>query len=491
MLTYLFHVSIIVFSLTLLYFQEQGLYVAAYSLFAALVGVCLWKSNEYRQFRSVNWCHPAPVFVAGFIIVYYQLPFCYLAGFELSAYSRKVLLFPQNISYCLLVASIGLSSFFCGYQFILKRKMKQGKHKIAPAKLESNMFRDQVNHINSIKPLVLILTLTIFSLYMSSLGLTSYFEYNYGRLSGKIDQSSIYLGFIATLLMYFFLLLELACVIYQRPDSLASYFRAWDKRALILMVIILLPSVLSGDRGAYLQPLALFVAPYFLLVTPLRLKSALVMFILLAFAMILVADTRGGRDVDLSKAIDSRIDTITNPAEWPTIELANSFGTFNIATEYFPDRYSYLNGKGTLFKLASIFPFSSKLTGIAQLNKDSNYIYTSSLFFTNILTDGTFSSGSGTSFLADTYMDFGPYGIPVVMFFFGIFLGWVSINAIISQSPIFVFLYSYYCFNGFYINRADLFSGWNILLWVILPYLIVRSYRLYKYSKIRQKGISL
>jgi hypothetical protein len=162
------------------------------------------------------------------------------------------------------------------------------------------------------------------------------------------------------------------------------------------------------------------------------------------------------------------------------MELANSFGTFNIATVYFPEKYSYNYGLVFLFHIITLVPFLSKACGIEQLNIENDYKYSSTLFFTNILTKGSFSSGSGTSSLADAYMDCGPWGIPFMMFFWGVIMAWICHRAVLKISPIYIFLYAYYSYLSIYVNRSSFFYGWNILIWVILLYYFVNKFYIKK-----------
>ena len=116
------HLFVFCLSLVGLLFEEEGLYIVVLALFVGLLELFLWARREQRA-GKLNWCHPVPVFALGYLIVYYQLPFCYLAGFELSYHSYYVIFAPQNISYCVMVGAMGLASFFCGEQiYHLKRK---------------------------------------------------------------------------------------------------------------------------------------------------------------------------------------------------------------------------------------------------------------------------------------------------------------------------------------------------------------------------------
>ena len=460
------------FPLIFLIFQEFVFIVFYFAPFFAFIELYLWSKRE-KRYKSLNWCHPVPVFVLGYCIVFYQLPFCYLAGFELSYYSQYVLFAPNNITYCVLLAAIGLASFFMGEQFFFLREKKSRPLWFSTLHkgLQLNSYFKRIKFVTR---LCLIFSFIFFLLFLKGFGsLSAFMGFAYGDASAKMSPLSAYYQLLYNIFLYLAVLLQIVRLVIIQPASLQSYLRAWDRWVLFVLAVTLVPFLLSGDRGSYLQPLALVAVPYFVLVKPLKFRQAVVIVVCMAFLLVLVGDTRGRTDVSLKGALQARVDQITNPAQWPTMELANSFGTFNIATDYFPDTYPYNYGLGTFYRLVALVPFLSGLSGVDQLNQRNDYVYSSSLFFTNILTHGTFSSGSGTSSLADIYMDFGPWGIPVVMFFWGVFMAWVSLRTRRTLHPVFLFLYAYYSYASIYVNRSSFLLGWNNFLWVFLLFYLV------------------
>lgn len=471
MLTLNLHLLFFLLSLILLLFQEDGLHVPLFALLFACIELFLWAKRE-RRLGTLNWCHPVPVFTLGYCIIYYQLPFCYLGDFPLSYYSNYVIFAPHNVSYCVLLGALGLSAFFSGEQFAyLKRGPSVAAEVVAADPVQVQHDSERIKSVNT---LVLLATLAFFLLYLWSMGLGAYFGYSYGS---KLATEGLtpHFAFAYTILLYLAILFEMARLVMLRPNSLLSYLGSWDIRVLALTLVTIVPPVLSGDRSSYLQPMALLSVPFFIFVKRLRFGSAVAAVLVLAFALVLVGDTRGGRSVGWREALEARVEAAANPAEWPTIELANSFGTFNIATHYFPNRYEYNNGLNMFYRVSSLIPFTSVFTEVDKKNKENDYIFSSGLFFTNILTQGSFSSGSGTSSLADVYMDFGPYGIPFVLFAWGMFMGWISHKMLATGTAVFVFLYAYYSYFGIYVNRSSFFFGWNNFVWVILLYYFINK----------------
>lgn len=479
MITLTQHFFFLLLPLIFLAYQDTGLFIVGLALMSACIELYLWARREQLH-KTLNWCHPVPVFVLGYCIVFYQLPFCYLAGFDLHRYSRYVIFAPENISYCALLAAVGLAAFFIGEQFSflkLKKRMPQWR----TALNKSISIQSYLNRIKFVKRLLLFVVVILFLFFLNSFGsLESFLGFAYGNPDAKLSPLSNYYQLAYSILLYLAVLLQIVGLVIIQPNSLRSYFRQWDKWVLVVLAITLVPFILSGDRGAYLQPLALLVAPYFVLVKPLKFRQAVVIVVCLAFFLVLVGDIRNRTNVTWQEALQSRINQISNPGYWPTMELANSFGTFNIAAVYFPETYPYNYGLGTAYRMIALVPFLSGISGIEKLNKQNSYVYSSSLFFTNILTRGTFSSGSGTSSLADIYIDFGPWGIPIVMFLWGFFMAWISRRTRQTFSPFFVFLYAYYTYFSIYVNRSSFFFGWNIFIWVILLFYFLNRFYLKK-----------
>jgi oligosaccharide repeat unit polymerase len=459
--------------------NEEGLFVVFLALFFAGCEIAIWAHREFISGR-LNWCHPVPVFVLGYCIIFYQLPFVYLAGYNLGSYSEYVLFSSENISYCVLLAAIGLSSFFSGEQFLYLKRPKTFKT-VRISTGEEVISLNQNLRFKKINYFILFCTVLFFYFYLNSLGgLILYLITGYGNI-GKISQAySSYFGFAYTILLYLAILLQIYKISKLQISDIFAYARAWDKATLLVVATTLTPFLLSGDRGSYLQPVALIVAPYFILVKPLSFFKAAGIVLFFAFLLVVVGDIRGRFAGNFVEALTARVESVSNPAEWPSIELANSFGTFNIATVYFPDRYEYQNGMNAFYKIMGIIPFSNFFTEVSKKNIETEYVLSSSLFFTNILTKGTFSSGSGTSSLGDIYLDFGPFGIPIVLFLWGIFMGWISNKTFANYSPIFIFLYAYYSYTGIYVNRSSFFFGWNQFVWVILLFYFIKHLYLEK-----------
>jgi hypothetical protein len=236
---------------------------------------------------------------------------------------------------------------------ILKKKAFNKNGPAGPQKISSSKFVF-LNRIRFITLILAVFILIFFLLFLKSIGgLSVYFGFPYG------DQTIItQKHYIIKLYFYANLRFDIISnkrIIIIHPHSFLSYVNAFDKVGLLISVFVLIPFILSGDRGTYFQIIFLLIVPYFLLIKHLNLKTAIISFIIVSLLFAFSGEIRGRPDISYKDTIISGIENLAHLGTWPTMELAGSFGTFNMATYYFPDYYSYNYGLGILAKLSGLF----------------------------------------------------------------------------------------------------------------------------------------
>jgi oligosaccharide repeat unit polymerase len=470
-----FHGLIFLISASLLIIKAESFPVVIFSIISALLELSAWAVREIKYNGKVNWIHPVPLFVSSYCIVYYQLPYLYLGDFIIKQNLLKVMIVPENISFCVILAAVGLAAFFCGEQFLyLKKRHLIENGPAGPQKISSSKFVF-LNRIRFITLILAVFILIFFLLFLKSIGgLSVYFGFPYGDQT-IITQKALYYQTVFIMLIYVLILFQIKRIIIIHPHSFLSYVNAFDKVGLLISVFVLIPFILSGDRGTYFQIIFLLIVPYFLLIKHLNLKTAIISFIIVSLLFAFSGEIRGRPDISYKDTIISGIENLAHLGTWPTMELAGSFGTFNMATYYFPDYYSYNYGLGILAKLSGVIPFVQSQLGLENLNMREDYKYNSSLFFTYIINRGMVGSGAGSSSLADAYIEFGTWGIPIIMFLWGVFIGWVYLSTRKALSADNIFIFSYLSYFSIYVNRSSFFFGWNTLLWAYVIYLVLKN----------------
>lgn len=388
---------------------------------------------------------------------------------------------PENIPYTVALASMALAAFFCGEQFFFYRKNKKLLQDYS-IKLEEKNISFRLDNKTAKMILICIGSLCYLIYILQAGGLSAFTGVTYTIIRGGYSSGSFsaycFMGY--NICSYTLMIYEIKSLVKIRSYSIRTYIQAWSKMSLVWFAITQVPFLIGGDRGIYLLFFTLLIAPYFLFVKPLDLKKAVLGAIIGAVLLSLTGAARDAYNFSWSEALQKQSETISKPGLWPTMELGNSYGTFNIASSYFPHLYDYNYGLNTFYSLANIVPFSSYLTEITKKNSTNEYIYSSALFFTYIINKGSFSSGAGTSILADLYIDYGPYGLPVFLFAWGMTLGWLNHKAKLHNSEIFIFYFSYFSYVAFYINRARLFSGFNILIFTFIFYNLINNIMKYR-----------
>lgn len=108
-----------------------------------------------------------------------------------------------------------------------------------------------------------------------------------------------------------------------------------------------------------------------------------------------------------------------------TEELAGSNRTAIWAVESTPSSYPFRNGLFTLNNLIGIIPFSNTALNAFGINLNGDNHYSHSSGFLSWYDQGDYvTSGVGTSTIADIYLDFGVFGVFIVL----LMLGWLFNN---------------------------------------------------------------
>ena len=158
----------------------------------------------------------------------------------------------------------------------------------------------------------------------------------------------------------------------------------------------------------------------------------------------------------------------------PTQELANSIRILYKALDVVPDSHPYLFGVTILFDIIAVVPFGPSFfveaTGLPLM-------YQSTPNFFTILGQGDFFVyGEGSEIIADLYVNFGFYGVLIVMFFFGYFMSFLSVKAMINKKEIAVIVFLILSASAIYINRANfLMPLRDVSYALILNFILLRN----------------
>ena len=267
-----------------------------------------------------------------------------------------------------------------------------------------------------------------------------------------------------------FYLATLTLEIYQNKPCLSfwQFLKQLGVRFNLALLIYVSLVLVSGDRGPIIQVGLMLIASYVIKVRPhVNLIAIIFICIIGAYALTLmgIARTQDKSDSFITRmelSSNHKIETYSAPSLIPiTGELSNSVRCTHTAVANVPSRHPFFYGSFQLRDLCRIIPFSNALTSYIF---DTDSRYQNSAMFITILRNGRFyTSGEGSTVVADLYLSFGMPGVLIGLFLFGRLVKHVETKVFFTPPAQIHFLYSslaLFLFSiAIYINRSGIFSS--------------------------------
>ena len=149
----------------------------------------------------------------------------------------------------------------------------------------------------------------------------------------------------------------------------------------------------------------------------------------------------------------------------PTNELASSNRILFRAIDVVPDKHPYLYGTTFVTEIIGVFPFGANaFLTITQLPD----MYISSSYFFTILGQGQFYTyGEGSEILGDIYINFGFYGVLILMFGLGYFIAFITTNALYTYNHRYILIYVILTIGALYLNRSNYLEPFKLIVYAI------------------------
>jgi len=404
------------------------------------------------------------LFLFGYIIVHFQYYFDYILGYIDDSY-LFIWINPAIVTKSLFLSGSGLLSFLIGYNLFERRKLVNFVVKPNAVDIEKSV---------TILKLISFILLTIYFFTVDPL----YFLGFYGHIIFQpITEYSILIFQIITIV-----------IIVQHNQNLFSrdvknitfftYLKTMGFSYIFLILIYLISVILSGDRGPVITFSLAFLGGY-LYVTKRKLKIRYIIIILLigSFFMSILGIARSlDKSYDFSDRIIDSMELFgihSNSISPFTLELAGSVRTLHASVDYVPNNYPHSLGRFQLNQVISVIPFISSI--IPDLDSEVKYRGTSS-FITWIIQGDDPWSGTGTTMIADLYIDFSIFGVVVGMFLFGIFVLYSEKKMLSNsyESPYLQILILLYFSNSIYISRSSILFILKMVAWATIIFFINR-----------------
>lgn len=402
-----------------------------------------------QRLKNKNWLRFDLIFLIGYTIVHFQIPFLASIGVEPTR-PDFVWLNKDVVNYATWMSLVAINFWILGFTFFLNRK-----------KLEIQN-QDFIINYN----LFDIILLIFFIGFLSTVGRNF--------LSGAYDVNSW--GGEAT---YFLLVLEVLLylrVLYffkalKSNKSIVSIFRELLKYKIFLHVILCFTVLffLTGSRGEVLRILLVIAFAYSIYVKKISFKFILISIIIGSFIFTIMGLGRGRDAAQLGdQSLLQRGYTVlqeTDKRSNFTDELATSVRIQYRAIDTVPLSHSYLYGVTYIGTLVGVVPFASGFI-IDSLNIP--YCYQGSArFFTCLGQGNNITYGEGSEVLADLYVNFGLYGTFFFMFLFGALAG-KSTTGVNQRNFNYIVIYTVLLITALSINRGTILYIYKDIFYMLL-----------------------
>lgn len=303
-----------------------------------------------------------------------------------------------NIS--IVTSTIGLIAFMIG---IKSFKLPPKGKKVQEIKFFSRYYA------NTILLLLSIATIIIFILYWRSGGLVDQLFQSYTSLQREnVTANGLYslMTLVVTAIIAFTLLYRLQ---FKRFNIYAWF-------AFLLAILWSMILLVIGNRNGFFNIALIGVGGYYILFKEIGLLKLFALAFIAYILFLIVGMTRGLQ----TKNVENVSGTVSEFKLSETSVAQGAFLTTNITTratfKIVEERESFFNGKFTAIGLAGIIPFSRQLF----VDKGDPFISSSKVLGREMLGPNA-GWGVGSNIISDIYLDFGIFGVILVMLFVGWF----------------------------------------------------------------------
>jgi hypothetical protein len=246
-----------------------------------------------------------------------------------------------------------------------------------------------------------------------------------------------------------------------------SYIINNNKFFFIILSAYFMIFFLAGDRGVILQIIILVGFLYSQIVNKISFKLFLFAII---FGAIFFTILGLGRSNDFSNKniislgisnYNSQIHT-----QFFTDELASSNRILYRSIDLIPRKHPYLYGLTYFNDIIGVIPFGAS-TFFTVFSIPQMYV-SSSYFFTIIGQGKYFTYGEGSEIIGDIYINFGIYGVFILMFALGYFVSYLLTRYKYNNSNKILIIYSIMTIGALYINRSHFLDPLKLIFYALI-----------------------
>lgn len=416
-----------------------------------------------------TWIRYDVFFLLGYLILHFQIPFMESLGIEINQ-PDYVFVNKRVVNYATWLSTMVLLFWLLGFVLFLKKSKK--------LRMQNQSTFQKI-------PVIKLDYLLVFFLFLFLVTVGNDFlsgAYN-GTVNWGTGAAYVFIVLQAILylrIIYFFINSSHI----KSPQKIISQLFQ-NKIFVFILCLYFLMFFLIGDRGPIMQVCILIISSYSIFIKKTSLKVLLLVVLVGSFLFTLI---RMGRTSDVTNVqgkniIERGIENLSTSDESfnPTEELASSVRILYRALDLVPERHPYLYGTTILFDVTAIIPFgASTFVSLTDLP----LMYQSSPNFFTIIGQGSFFTyGEGSEIIADLYINFGIYGVIITIFFFGYFISYLSVSAILKKRSKAIIVFLILSATAVYINRANfLMPLRDVIFPLIINVFLVRTSSIFKGS---------
>jgi oligosaccharide repeat unit polymerase len=366
--------------------------------------------NNYAVRGRRSWFEIDILFLIMFFFVHFWLWIA--AQFHYGEFLWVSKFYMENVNYSVALSLLGMASFILGFN-------------IAPGCNQTRSINTVATHQwNKLGYLIFYLGAVLTASYAFYFGAQAFQGSYAGSEVGGLGTRSIYL------LQGIFLKLGILIVLISNADKNRAIPNC--KIPILVLGIVLIMLLVLGDRSEFIYTLAVVMFAYTRYYKKISLPVLVIGVLSIAFLMSAVQIARTANERSLSHISEI---VMSESNDISAIEGLNgisaSGGVLLGAVTAVPEKHDYFYGDLKFVELLGIIPFGR---AIFLDNESIGKYGTSSDFLTWFILGPNSSTGTGTTIVADLYIDFGPAGVVLGLVLLGFIANHISKSVVKNNS---------------------------------------------------------
>ncbi len=409
--------------------------------------------TNYTVRKNENWFQIDLIFLLMFFLVHFWLWIAVQYGFAEGIWKSTAYL--GRVNYAVALSLLGMAAFLLGFNLKTNINAPQAKGVI---------FHVQWEKLG-------------FILFYAGAGLTVSYALFFGASAFEGGYAGSEVGGLGTRSIYLLqgILLKLGILILLILNADNESFIPKCRIPLLVLASVLGMFLVLGDRSEFLYTLAVVLFAYTRYFRRIPLSVLVVGFVAIIFMMSVVQFSRKAETRSLSTMYEvagSNSSSISTTQGLNGISVSGKvlLGAVNAV----PKHHAYFYGDLKIVELLGIIPYGRTL--FLDLVSSQKF-GTSSDFLTWYIRGPNSKTGTGTTIVADLYLDYGPFGVVTGLFLLGFIANYVHIKASHMDTMVNAVIFCYFAglltvlprYNFLMIIRGLIWPV--IFLWVMRPFI--------------------